>query len=845
MVKDENEQAVQETEENQDPQEPEEMADSEAEVDQPDNTATTVSVDEASGDSDEEPNSTADIALGGETEATVVKLEDLKEEEEYSQDEIQKFKQIYESTISKFSQGEIVSGKIISIDAKEASIDIGFKSEGVVPLDEFNIQDELKIGDEIEVYIDNIEDKEGQLVLSRRKAEFSRTWDRVVELYEKDETTKGRICRRIKGGMVVDLIGVEAFLPGSQIDVKPVRDFDALVGEEFEFKIVNVNQLRKNIVVSRRVLIEETMKGQREKILQNLEKGQELEGSIKNITDFGVFIDLGGVDGLLHINDLSWGRIGHPSEVVSLDEKITVVVLDYDEKKTRISLGYKQLQAHPWEEVDKKYPLQSKVTGKVVNIADYGAFIELEKGIEGLVHISEMSWTQHIKHPSQVVTLGDTIEAVVLNVDKEGQKISLGIKHLQPDPWASIEEKYPAGTRHKGVVRNLTNFGAFVELEEGVDGLIHISDLSWTRKIRHPSEVIKKNDEVEVEVLTMDREHRRISLGYKQLYENPWDNLEDQYKVGVQSKGVVTRCIDKGLVVEIPDQVEGFVPLSHLARIDSTGRRRTSEAYKVDDELELTVIEFDKSNKRIVLSEKSTEELQELLTAREGTAVEEPSEEEAKSEKPKSSRGKAKSEQPAVEKIEESEAKAVTEAEATEVEGAAEKDDVSIVEEAKSEKPKSSRGKAKSEQVAAEKPEESEAKAMTEVEATEVKGAAEKDDVSIEEEAKSEKPKSSRGKAKSEQAAAEKTEESEVKAMTEAEATEVEGTAEKDDVSIEEEAKSEKPKSSRRKAKSEQPEAEKLEESEAKTVAEPDATESEGTAGEDGADIEKDDKTKE
>lgn len=546
---------------------------------------------------------------GSPPEPHVVKIEDLEEEQEYDAEELERFSKIYESTLSRFSEGTVVKGRILSIDGKEVSVDIGFKSEGVVPIEEFNNPEELKIGDEIEVYIDTLEDKDGQLILSRKKAEFLKAWERVLDKAERGEVMKGRIVRRIKGGMVVDLEGVEAFLPGSQIDVRPVRDFDALVGQTFDFKVVNINHMRKNIVVSRRVLIEEEMKDQREKILRELEKGQVLEGIVKNITDFGVFIDLGGVDGLLHINDLSWGRVKHPSEIVSLDQKIKVMVLDFDEKKTRISLGLKQLQPHPWENVEEKFPVGSKVTGKVVNIADYGAFVELEKGVEGLIHISEMSWTQHIKHPSQVVSLGDIVEAVVLNVNKEEHKISLGLKQLQPDPWEDIEEKYPVGSRHKGIVRNLTNFGAFVELEEGVDGLVHISDLSWTKKIRHPSEVLRKGDEVEVEVLAIDKANRRISLGYKQVFENPWDKLEEQYKVGTQVKAKITRCIDKGLVVEIPDQVEGFVPLSHLTRLDRPGPKRTSEFYKVNEELDLIVIEFDKNNKRIVLSEKSPEEL--------------------------------------------------------------------------------------------------------------------------------------------------------------------------------------------------------------------------------------------
>ncbi len=563
-------------------------------------------------DSDQLDPDSVDVESDETFEPKTVKYEDLVEEQEYTSDELDKFTQIYESTISRYSEGEIVNGRILSVDQKEVSVDIGFKSEGVVPIDEFGNLDDLKVGDEIEVYIDTLEDKEGQLILSRKKADFMRSWEKVVEMSETGETAKGRITRRIKGGMVVDLLGVEAFLPGSQIDVKPIRDFDALISQEFEFKIVNVNQIRKNIVVSRRVLIEEDMKDQREKIISDLEKGQILEGLVKNITNFGVFIDLGGVDGLLHINDLSWGRIGHPSEVVSLDEKIDVMVLDYDENKNRISLGYKQLQPHPWEKVDEKFPVGKKISGKVVNIADYGAFMELEKGIEGLIHISEMSWTQHIKHPTQLLNLGDQIEVVILSVEKDEHKISLGLKQMQPDPWEKIEEQYPVATRHKGVVRNLTNFGAFVELEEGVDGLVHISDLSWTRKIRHPSEVIRKNDEIEVEVLAIDQNNRRISLGYKQIFDNPWDNLEDRYKVAVQIKGKVTRCIDKGVIVEIPNEVEGFVPVSHLKKMEKPGFKRTSDAYKIDEELDLIVIEFDKDNKRIVLSERSPEDLQEL-----------------------------------------------------------------------------------------------------------------------------------------------------------------------------------------------------------------------------------------
>ncbi len=541
--------------------------------------------------------------------AGTFKLEELEETKEYSEEEEDWYRQIYEQTLNKFQEGEIVRGRILSINQKEVSVDIGFKSEGVVPLEEFSNPEELKIGDEIEVYLDTVEDRDGQLVLSRKKADFLKAWERVVQYFEEDRTIEGRIVRRIKGGMVVDLMGVDAFLPGSQIDVRPIRDFDALVGQTFEFKIVNVNQLRKNIVVSRRVLIEEDLKDQREKILNELEKGQVLKGTVKNITNFGVFIDLGGVDGLLHINDLCWGRVSHPSEIVKLDQELEVMVLDFDEDKTRISLGLKQLQPHPWEKVEERYPVGSKVTGKVVNIADYGAFVELEKGVEGLVHISEMSWTQHIRHPSQVVSLGDMIEAVVLKVEPEERKISLGLKQLEPNPWDEIEEKYQVGSHHKGIVRNLTNFGAFVELEEGIDGLVHISDLSWTKKVRHPSEVLKKGDEIEVVVLGINRDNRRISLGYKQVFENPWDSLEERYKPGTKVVGHIIRPIDKGLVVEIPDDVEGFVPISHLVEMDKPEIKHISDVYKTGQDVELTVIEFDKTNKRIVLSERTAEEL--------------------------------------------------------------------------------------------------------------------------------------------------------------------------------------------------------------------------------------------
>jgi len=533
--------------------------------------------------------------------APTVKLEELKEEKEYEDDEYLEMVKLYDNTLNYFVEGEVIVGKILSVSDKEVTVDIGFKSEGTIPIDEFSDVEEIKIGDDIEVYLDNIEDKEGQLVLSKKKADFMRTWDIVIQKYEKSEMLQGKCMRRIKGGIVVDIMGIDAFLPGSQIDVKPIRDFDAFIGKTMDFKIVKVNNLRKNIVVSHRVLVEKDLVQQRQKILDGLFKGQVLEGTVKNITDFGVFIDLGGADGLLHINDLSWGRVNHPSEIVALDEKINIVVLDFNEDKDRISLGLKQLQAHPWENIKEKYPVDSVVKGKVVNISDYGAFVELEKGVEGLIHISEMSWTQHIKHPSKILAVGETVEAKILSVDQDDKKISLGLKQLEPDPWDLLEGKYPVGSRHKGKVRNLTNFGAFVELEEGIDGLIHISDLSWIKKIRHPAEVVKKGDTIDVVVLNVDRDNRRISLGYKQIMENPWDTFEDLYKVGTTTKAKVVRLIEKGVIAELNNEVDGFIPLSHLAKSNIS---KPADAYKVGDEFEVCVIEFSKEAKKIVCSEK-------------------------------------------------------------------------------------------------------------------------------------------------------------------------------------------------------------------------------------------------
>ncbi|MBM2840820.1 MAG: rpsA [Bacteroidetes bacterium] len=521
------------------------------------------------------------------------------DEREYDDRQYNDLLKLYEGTLGKINEGEIVKGRIAAIGDTEVSVDIGFKSEGLVAKAEFPNPGDLKVGDEIEVFLESVENKDGQLVLSRKRADFMRIWDRVTKAFETGEVLQGRCVRRIKGGIVVDLYGIDAFLPGSQIDVRPVRDFDAFIGRTMDFRVVKVNHPSENVVVSHKVLVEEEMSGQRKAILEKLEKGQILEGTVKAITDFGVFVDLGGVDGLVHITDLSWGRINHPSEIVKLDQTINIVVLDFDQEKKRISLGYKQLQPHPWDNIQNKYPVGTKVTGKIVSLADYGAFVEIEKGIEGLIHISEMSWTQHIKHPSQVVSMGQMVDAVILSLDKDNKKLSLGIKQLEPDPWLNLMQKYPVGSRHKGVVRNLTNFGVFVELEQGVDGLVHISDLSWTKKIRHPGEVVKKGDELDVVILSVDVDQRRISLGHKQVGENPWDRFGEDYRVGTDVEGKIVRIIEKGVIVELPLGVDGFVPVSQLAQ---TQVKNIADKFKVGDTLPLKVVEFEKEAKKIVLS---------------------------------------------------------------------------------------------------------------------------------------------------------------------------------------------------------------------------------------------------
>jgi len=518
---------------------------------------------------------------------------------QYSEDERKQLLQLYEGSFAKLTPGDLIKGKVVRIGDSDVVLDIGFKSEGTIPKSEFANLDAIQIGEELEVYLENIEDKNGQLVLSYKRANFMRVWEKIIKAHETGEVLRGKCLRRIKGGLVVNLFGIEAFLPGSQIDVRPVRDFDIFIDKEMDFRIVKINHQYENVVISHKILVEEELTDQRQAILNTLEKGQIVVGTVKAFSDFGVFVDLGGVDGLIHITDLSWGRINHSNEILTLDQEIHVVILDFDADKKRISLGYKQLQKHPWEGIEFKYPIGFKVTGKVVSLTDYGAFIEIEKGIEGLIHVSEMSWTQHVKNPSQLVSLGQMIEAVIISLDVENKKISLGMKQLTPDPWSLILEKYPINSKHSGIVRGLTNFGVFVELEEGIDGLVHISDLSWTKKLRHPGEVIKKGQKLDVIVLNIDVTQRRITLGHKQISDNPWDVFASIYKIGSETEGIITRLIEKGVIVELPMGVEGFVPTSQLSQTPVT---TLSETFHEKEKLPLTIIEFDKENKKIILS---------------------------------------------------------------------------------------------------------------------------------------------------------------------------------------------------------------------------------------------------
>jgi len=497
--------------------------------------------------------------------------------------------------LNKVNDREVVDGTVIAMNKREVVVNIGYKSDGIIPMSEFRYNPELKVGDTVEVYIENQEDKKGQLVLSHRKARATRSWDRVNAALENEEIIKGYIKCRTKGGMIVDVFGIEAFLPGSQIDVKPIRDYDVFVGKTMEFKVVKINQEFKNVVVSHKALIEAELEQQKKEIIGKLEKGQVLEGTVKNITSYGVFIDLGGVDGLIHITDLSWGRVSDPKEVVELDQKLNVVILDFDDEKKRIALGLKQLTPHPWDALDANLKVGDHVKGKVVVMADYGAFIEIAPGVEGLIHVSEMSWSQHLRSAQDFMKVGDEVEAVVLTLDREERKMSLGIKQLKSDPWETIEEKYPIGSKHTAKVRNFTNFGVFVEIEEGVDGLIHISDLSWTKKVKHPSEFTQIGADIDVQVLEIDKENRRLSLGHKQLEENPWDVFETVFTVGSVHEGTIIEMLDKGAVVALPYGVEGFATPKHLVKEDG------SQA-QLDEKLEFKVIEFNKDAKRIILS---------------------------------------------------------------------------------------------------------------------------------------------------------------------------------------------------------------------------------------------------
>ena len=527
-----------------------------------------------------------------------VSIEEL-EKPEYDEDQVNEFMALYEESISGIKEGQIVKGTVAATGPSEVMVDIGFKSEGAVSIKEFSDPEAIEIGQEIEVFLENVEDQEGQVVLSKQKADFMRVWDSIKEAHDTGNTVEGRLMRRIKGGIVVDLFGVEAFLPGSQIDIRQVKNFDQFIGQQFPFKIIKLNKARRNIVVSRRAVLEEERSKLREEIIKVLEEGQVREGVVKNITDFGAFIDLGGVDGLLHITDMSWGRVNHPSELVSIGDRIKVKVLNYDRERERISLGLKQLTTHPWENIEEKYPIDTQIRGKVVSITDYGAFVELEEGIEGLVHISEMSWTQHVRHPSKLVNIGDIVEVMVLKVDSENQKISLGMKQTEDDPWETLDAKYPPGTRLEGTVRSLTNFGAFVEIEDNIDGLVHISDMSWTRRIRQASEMFKKGDEIPVVVTEIDIKRRRISLSHKVAYENPWPQFAAQYAVGTEVTGAISRILERGVVVSLIDEVDGFVPLSQLA-ID--GLKNPRQSFDEGQELPLEVIEFDEEQKKIVLS---------------------------------------------------------------------------------------------------------------------------------------------------------------------------------------------------------------------------------------------------
>jgi small subunit ribosomal protein S1 len=556
------------------------------------------------------------------------------EESEYTEAQREEMLSMYDSSLTEIREGEIIEGKIVNIGPTGVAVDIGFKSEGLIPLDEFDDIKSLNRGDIISVYLESVESAGGNLDLSKRKADFMRIWEQVQKVYDEQTIVQGTCVRRVKGGIVVDLFGIEAFLPGSQIDVYPVRDFDALIGQTMDFKIVKLNELRKNVVLSRKIILEKDLNERKEATLKELQVGDVVEAIVKNITDFGVFVDINGLDGLIYITDLSWGRVNHPSEICKLDETINIQILDIDYDKKRVSAGLKQLTPHPWDGIEERFPEGCKVTGKVVSITDYGAFVEIEKGIEGLIHVSEMSWVQHVKHPSAYLHLGDIIEAVVLNIKKDEKKISLGLKQLEPDPWEIIETKYPVGTKHKGIIRSLTQFGAFVELQEGIDGLVHISDLSWTKKLKHPKEVVKKGEEIEVIVLDIDKEERRISLGHKQTLEDPWDDFAKILVEGYKTKCKVVKKVDKGLVVELEEPpIEGFAPKNII---------KDFNAVNEGQELELIVDSYNAEARKVFMKSDKTaskKDIEENLANAE-------SEEEKPAEEPK---GEVKAEKAAPE----------------------------------------------------------------------------------------------------------------------------------------------------------------------------------------------------
>ena len=552
---------------------------------------------------------------------------DPKKDDNYKSEERLKLEAMYEKTMSQIGDHEVIEGTVVAKTSREVVVNIGFKSDGVIPVSEFRHNPNLKVGDKIEVYVENQEGINGQLVLSHKKARILKSWDRVNEAFDKQEIVQGFVKSRTKGGLIVDVFGIEAFLPGSQIDVKPIRDYDVFVDSIMEFKVVKINQEYKNVVVSHKALIEDEIEQQKMEIIGKLEKGQVLEGIVKNITSYGVFIDLGGVDGLIHITDLSWGRINHPEEIVKLDEQINVVILDFDDEKKRIALGLKQLTPHPWDALNADLKVGDKITGKVVVMADYGAFVEVIPGVEGLIHVSEMSWSQHLRTANDFLKVGDDVEAVILTLDRDERKMSLGIKQLKADPWENIDTKYAAGTKHTARVRNFTNFGVFVEIEEGIDGLIHISDLSWTKKIKHPSEFTQIGSEIEVVVLEIDKENRRLSLGHKQLEENPWDVFETIFTPDSIHEGTIIEMLDKGAVVALPYGVEGFATPKHLVKEDGSNA-------KVDEKLSFKVIEFNKEGKRIILSHSRIHEDVAKAAAEEAAAAEKKATKAAKEEMP-------------------------------------------------------------------------------------------------------------------------------------------------------------------------------------------------------------------